>query len=125
MRRTALGIITILFSLALCRCVTAQERVTAAEAGRYLGKAATVCGKVASSNYAARSRGHPTFLNLDRSYPNQIFTALIWGDDRSKFATPPDKAYEGKKICVTGTISNYRGQAQIIVKDPVQIAVGN
>jgi len=33
----------------------------------------TVCGEVASTHYAVRSRGNPTFINLDKAYPNQIF----------------------------------------------------
>jgi hypothetical protein len=121
-RRVALSIITILFSVALCQGVTAQERITPADAAKYVGKNATVCGQVAGATYAARSRGRPTFLNLDRPYPNQIFTALIWGEDRGKFSSSPEKTYSGKKICVTGTISSYRGEPQIVVKDPSQIA---
>jgi hypothetical protein len=59
-----------------------------------------------------------SFRTLD--YPNHIFTALIWGEDRDKFSPPPENAYSGKKICVTGTISSYRGQPQIVVKNPFQ-----
>src|SRR5207244_3489720 len=55
------------------------------------------------------------------SISDQIFTAFIWGENRGKFPTPPEKAYSGKKICVTGTISSYRGQPQIVVRDPGQI----
>ena len=45
-------------------------------------KRLTVCGIVASAHYAASSKGQPTFVNLDKPYPNQIFTVLIWGSDR-------------------------------------------
>ena len=57
--------------------IIAQERISPAEAAKYVGKTATVCGQVASANFSARSRRRPTFLNLDRPYPNHIFTALI------------------------------------------------
>ncbi len=50
----------------------------------------------------------PTFINLDRAYPNQLFTALIWGSDRPKFGDP-EVTYSGRRICVTGTIGAYRG----------------
>jgi hypothetical protein len=59
----------------------------------------TVCGQVASATYAVRSRGRPTFLNLDRPYPRKIFTALIWGENRNKFSVPPEKLYNGKEVC--------------------------
>jgi hypothetical protein len=101
--------------------IAAQERISPAEAAKYVGKNATVCGQVASSNYSARSRRRPTFLNLDRPYPNHIFTALIWGEDREKFSTPPESAYSGKKICVRGTISIYQGRPEIVVRNPSQI----
>jgi hypothetical protein len=101
--------------------IAAQERIQPSEAAKYVGKNATVCGQVASSSYSARSRRRPTFLNLDRPYPNHIFTALIWGEDRDKFSPPPENAYSGKKICVTGMISSYQGQPQIVVRNPSQI----
>lgn len=63
----------------------AQKTLTAAEAKDHVGEVATVCGEVASTHYAATSRGNPTFINLDRPYPNEIFTVLIWGSDRAKF----------------------------------------
>jgi hypothetical protein len=107
--------------LILASQIYAQERISPAEAAKYVGRNATVCGQVSSSNYSARSRRRPTFLNLDRPYPNHIFTALIWGEDRDKFSTPPEIAYSGRKICVTGMISSYQGQSQIVVKNPAQI----
>jgi len=99
----------------------AQERIRPSDAERYIGKRVAVCGQVASANFAARSRGRPTFLNLDRPYPNQIFTIVIWGENRVKFGGSPEQVYRGRRICVTGTISAYRGQPQIVASDPSQI----
>lgn len=111
-----LGLTLLFFSVAM-----PQERITPSEAAKYVGKRAIVCGKVASANFAARSRGRPTFLNLDCPYPNQIFTVMIWGQNRNKFEVGPERAYRGKKICVTGTIGSYRGMPQMEVNDPSQI----
>ncbi len=99
----------------------AQQRINPSDAQQYVGKRATVCGRVASAFYAARSRGRPTFLNLDRPYPNATFTAVIWGEKRSKFSEPPERGYQGKRICVTGTITTYRSLPEIVVSDPSQI----
>ena len=99
-----------------------QSTITASDAGQFVGKKATVCGIVASAHYAARSKGQPTFLNLDKPYPHQVFTVLIWGSDRGKFENPPE-ALSGKDICVTGLIQSYKGSPEIIVKDPSQIKV--
>jgi len=81
---------------------------------------ARVCGKVASAKYAESSRRSPTFLNLDEPYPNQVFTAVIWGDARPKFKTAPE-LLKGHAVCVTGTITLYKGRAEMEVSDPTQI----
>ena len=93
-----------------------------AEAKNHIGERATVCGKVASTHYAARTKGSPTFLNLDEPYPNQIFTILIWGSDRSRFDVP-ESTYDGKRVCVTGLIKEYRGVPEIIAEQPSQIMI--
>jgi hypothetical protein len=99
-----------------------QTVLTAAEAAQHIGETATVCGLVVDARYASSSRGKPTFLNLDKPYPNQIFTVVIWGTDRDKFGEPEEK-YRDKRICVTGKIASYRGVAQIQTTDPKQIQV--
>jgi DNA/RNA endonuclease YhcR with UshA esterase domain len=100
----------------------AQKKLTAAEAKDHVGETATVCGNVVSTRYAASTRGQPTFLNLDKPYPNQIFTIVIWGNNRSKFGKP-EVEYREKRICVTGKITEYRGVPQVIADDPAQITV--
>lgn len=100
----------------------AQGSLSAAEAKNHKGEKATVCGDVASTHYAERTKGSPTFINLDKSYPNQVFTVLIWGSDRPKFGNP-DQAYMGKHICATGMIKEFRGVPEIVAYEPSQIAV--
>jgi DNA/RNA endonuclease YhcR with UshA esterase domain len=99
-----------------------SKKLTAAEAKDHIGEKATVCGTVASARYAEGSKGQPTFLNLDEPYPKDIFTILIWGSDRDKFGQPETK-FQNAKICVTGSITSYRGSAEIIASDPNQITL--
>ena len=98
------------------------ENITAYEAKNHIGETATVCGIVASTKYAASSRGQPTFINLDKSYPNQIFTVLIWGSDRPKFGKT-EETYRGKSVCVTGKVKDFRGVVEIIAYEPDQINI--
>src|SRR5258706_15247522 len=114
--------IAILSCVVLARCdVIAQApqvtRLTAAEAKDHIGEKATVCGKVASTRYAGTTRGKPTFLNLDKPYPSQVFTVLIWGESREKFGAP-EVMYRDKQICATGKITEYRNAAGIVVSEP-------
>jgi hypothetical protein len=62
----------------------------------------------------------PTLLNLDRVYPNQPFTIVIWGGGRGKFGKP-EESYTNKHVYVTGTITDFRGTPDIVAKDPSQI----
>jgi hypothetical protein len=91
------------------------------EAASYIGKNATVCGLIASGNYAAGFPTQPTFLDFSKPYPNEPFSALILGDDREKFGTPEISLRE-KYICVTGEIFLYQGKPQIILRDPDQLS---
>ena len=102
--------------------VVAQTKISAGEAKNHVGQTATVCGNVVSTHYAARTKGSPTFLNLDEPYPRQIFTILIWGSDRSKFGDPETK-YGNKKVCVTGLIKDYKGVPEVIAEQPSQIEI--
>jgi hypothetical protein len=110
-------------------CIVASSQLyaqtghlTATEAKNHVGERATVCGSVASTHFAARTKGSPTFLNLDEPYPRQIFTILIWGSDRSKFGDPEVK-YGNRRVCVTGLIKDYKGVPEVIVEQPSQIEV--
>jgi hypothetical protein len=97
------------------------QSITPAEAKNHVGERETVCGVVASANYAVRSRRQPTFLNLDEPYPRQIFVAAIWIEDRPKFGTP-ETTLKGKRVCVTGLIEEYRSVPQIVLRDTPQLS---
>lgn len=77
-----------LFSLLAFSTAAQTNRVTAAEAKDHVGEIRTVCEKVASTHFASKSKGEPTFLNLDEPSPKEVFTILIWGSDRAKFGAP-------------------------------------
>jgi len=117
--------ILLIFVFLICTSssIAQQEYINPIDAHKYIGMEKTVCGTVASATYAIRSKGRPTFLNLDQPYPNQIFTVVIWGPDRNNFKNPPETFFRGKTICVTGIIESYRGKPEIIVRSPDQITV--
>ena len=93
---------------------------TADQASGHVGENVTVCGTVASANYAIHAKGQPTFLNLDKAYPHQIFTVVIWGSDRSKFRAP-EKTLANKRICATGVIQLFRGSPEVILHEANQL----
>lgn len=111
----------VLLSLIATACFAANQPISATEAAQHVGERETVCGSVASTHFASQSRGQPTFLNLDKPYPSQIFTVVIWGSARRQFSDPPEMYYSHKDVCVNGVIKNYRGTPEIVVKSPSQI----
>ncbi len=112
-----------LFGLIFTIPTLAQKRLTSSEAKEHFGETATVCGNVVSTRYADSTNGQPTFLNLDNPYPNQVFTIVIWGSNRSKFGTP-ENDYKGKRVCISGKITAYAGLPEIVAEDPKQIRTG-
>lgn len=106
--------------VALATASFAADSISPADAMKHVGEHARVCGKVVSAKYAQSSRRSPTFLNLDQPYPNQVFTAVIWGNARPRFKTAPE-LLQGYSICVSGTITLYKGRAEMEVSDPAQI----
>ena len=111
---------TILCFLIVASTAYAQQKLTAAEAAKHEGERATVCGSAASVHTAMLSRGEPTFINLDKPYPNEVFSAPVWGDDRSQVGALPKN---GDHVCVTGKISDYKGTPEIVVRDAKSLAI--
>jgi hypothetical protein len=97
------------------------NNISPQDAKHYIGQQKTVCGTVVSTRYAAKIKGQPTFLYLNKPYPDHIFTVLIGGFDRSKFHKSPEKFYKNKKICVFGRIEQNKGIPEIIARVPSQI----
>lgn len=109
----------LLWLLVIALAPATAQTISAADAKNHVGEKATVCGKVAGERTATSSRGEPTFINLDAAYPNQVFTILIWGDDRPNVGTLPS---EGSHVCATGMIQEYRGVPEIVVRSSGQLS---
>jgi DNA/RNA endonuclease YhcR with UshA esterase domain len=90
------------------------------DAAAHIGEPATGCGTVASAEYEANEQNQPTLLDLDKPNPSAIFTAMIYGENRAKFGTP-ETSLGGKRICVTGQISDYQGKPEIVLTEPSQL----
>ena len=116
-------IVSTLVSLFLLLSLSYSQTIPASQASQFIGKSKTVCGFVAGTKYSRKSKGQPTFLDIDASYPDQVLTVLIWDSDRGNFDTAPDVLYLKKSICVTGKIQLYKGKPEIVVSEPSQIEV--
>jgi hypothetical protein len=102
MRISRIGSLVLFLSASV---VWAGSTFSTTEAAKHIGERATVCGDIAGEHTATTSRGTPTFINLDKPYPNQVFTVLVWGSDRANVGNLPHTG----RLCATGTITEYRG----------------
>lgn len=66
------------------------------------GKKIKVCGLAVSTKLS--KNGH-TFINLDQSFPNQIFSATIWKTNRVNFSYQPHQELLNKKVCFKGKVT--------------------
>jgi hypothetical protein len=113
--------LAVVISLAAVAAAIAEgPHLLSYQAKNHLGENATVCGVVVATKYLESKRRSPTLLDLDRASPQQPFTIVIWGADRAKFGKPEESCIN-KRVCVTGTITEFRGTPEIVAKDPSQI----
>jgi hypothetical protein len=106
-------------ALLLWASIGQAQTLTTSQAKAHEGESATVCGIVASERTATSSRGEPTFINLDSAYPKQLFTILVWGEDRNNVGVLPRT---GSRVCATGLITDYRGVPEIVVRSRGQLS---
>ena len=112
--------------LLLCALVAAKAHAAnpldPPDALNHIGEEATVCGEVSGAKYSDHRKRKPTFIDFGPPHPNQVFTALIWGEYRDKFDYAPESLL-GKRICVSGMITEHKGKPEIKVTEPSQISV--
>lgn len=98
-----------------------KGKFNTAQAKYHIGEKITVCGKVVSTKYAEKSGA--TFINLDRKFPDQIFTIQIWKDARTNFSYAPEVDLQGKTVCVTGKITENQGVATVTISNENAIVI--
>lgn len=100
-----------------------KGRIRTVQARAFIGKEACVCGKVVSIRYMEKGNTRPTYINLDKKFPDQVFTLIIYGADRKNFSYKPEEFLMGKTICVRGKIGVYKEVPQIIASKEKQVEI--
>ena len=84
------------------------------------GKKVEICGTVVST---FKSDNNNVFINLDKKFPNTIFTLTIWSRNQANFSYPPEKELLNLKVCARGEISRREGVMQMNITNEKQIEV--
>jgi endonuclease G len=92
------------------------------QAKYYMGRneSIKVCGTVVSTKLSSKGN---IFINLDKKFPNQVFSISIFKDQVPNFSYQPDTFLTGKTICVTGKITNYNGVPSVSVDNEKAIEI--
>jgi endonuclease G, mitochondrial len=72
----------------------------------------TICGTVVG---ARTSKKGNILLNLDKQYPDQIFTVFIKLEDIPNFSYNPEEIWNGRQIAAKGKVINLGGTAAMYV----------
>ena len=105
---------TAAFIFAIAGTAIAQNRFSAEDFNKNLGKTGTLCDTIYSLRIFSDTL---TLLNMGAVYPNQKYTVAIKGNKISLDWT----TLKGKPICVTGVFEMYKGRPEIEVTDPEKI----
>jgi len=98
-----------------------KGKINTVQAQYYTGSKACVCGTVVATKYSEKSGA--TFLNLDKKFPNQIFSVTIWKDSRANFSYLPENELKGKKVCITGKIEDKKGTPTMNISNEKSIVI--
>ena len=78
----------------------------------------TVCGIVVGGR---KSRAGNILLNLDRQFPNQVFTVFIRKEFIPNFSYDPVEYLKGKTICVKARVVGLDGLPAMFIEDEKQV----
>lgn len=73
----------------------------------------TVCGTAVD---ARKSRSDNILINLDKRYPNQVFTVFIRKEQVINFAQDPVTYWIDQKICATGKVISLSGTSAMFIE---------
>lgn len=99
-----------------------KNQFNTVQAKLYAGKneVIEVCGTVVSTKLSSKGN---VFLNLDKGFPNQIFTVTIFKDQLVNFSYEPHELLMGKTICVRGKVSDFNGTPSMSISDEQSVEI--
>jgi DNA/RNA endonuclease YhcR with UshA esterase domain len=93
------------------------KTIGTAESDKHYDETLTVTGKVVQVNL----RPSMVYLNFDKPYPSNLFTAVIFARATNKFDSLPKLA--GKDVAVTGKVVKFRSKPEMVLENTNQLTV--
>lgn len=87
------------------------------EASLHIGQTWVVVGPVIKVTRRPDVRGNPTWVDVGAAYPNaERLSVVLWGTEKNGSSLIEPSQLEGRRICMVGKITNYKGTSQIVLK---------
>jgi hypothetical protein len=119
-------ILILLFILIFQRSIGQNnlDTITAENASLQIGQQVIVKAKVLTVFYAKNSNGKPTFLNLDKDFPNNPIAVIIFEKELKKLKIDATQ-YKSKTIIVKGKVEWYKDEEKPYKNKPSIIIYNN
>ena len=72
---------------------------------------------------ARLSRAGNILINLDKQFPNQVFTVFIKKENITNFSYKPEEVLKGKKICVKGKVIDLGGTVTMYLNSERELQI--
>lgn len=97
-------------------CMQAQSCTATVETvARQVGETVVFCGTPSEVHAPSRPEG-PVKLNFGGTYPDQLFTVVIFSDVAGNDVPGLVKHLAGRAVQVKGTVKDYKGKPEIVLK---------
>ncbi|MGZ4118634.1 MAG: hypothetical protein ACXVPY_14195 [Bacteroidia bacterium] len=98
----------------------AQTEIKLGDVQNHIGDSVRLQAKIYGGKYLKPAKGSPTFLDVGGNYPNAPLTLVIWNDVRKQFQEPPENAFKGRQMFITGKFL-YKDKPEIVINSPEQL----
>ena len=97
-----------------------KKQVNTIQAYDYINtnKNVEVCGTVAGAH---KSKKGNIFINLDKQFPNSVFTLTIWSRDAANFSYAPEIELKSKQVCAFGKVTKGKNSLEMNINSEKQI----
>ncbi|BDS11760.1 DNA/RNA non-specific endonuclease [Aureispira anguillae] len=96
-----------------------KNTLNSLETDLFMNKKACVCGTVVSTR---KTKSGLVLFNFDAKFPNHTFSGSVSSSNVKNFSYDPEIEFLGKKLCVTGKITDYKGKSTMSVEHEKKVS---
>jgi hypothetical protein len=116
------AILSLFFITAFSQNSHADDSLSGVERTYYLNESVEICQPPTEMIHLPSVRGDPYFLKYNNSENAETYlTIVIWGRDIPNLEIDPSSYFSSSNMCIKGTVSDYKGQRQVVVRDLNQL----